>query len=288
MRAGIIIASLIVLLCVPKASAEGGITVSPARLDLVLEKGVSLKETEFKVINNHKSAISLTFGFEPATYLHISQTEVTLSPGQEITQKVTLEDNKDLAPGSSIYNLVITQTGGNVLPSIRLPVTVVKKDGAVAAMAITNFSAPILAFNIPSQLEPAIKNTGNIVTIPHGIISIIGPGGKVVERAALNTSSKAIAPGGGLTLATDLSRTAHAWLPGIYRAELTFGLGGGAPTQTVSRNFLYLAWWHVITIMFLALIGSFVVKYTMRHPKRVERITKTHIRKPVLIGRDIT
>lgn len=247
------------------AKPKAGVQISPATLTLDLAKGQSQQSAEFDLTNYYSTPITLnfTFGQSVATpgasesavkRLGVSPASVVIQPGATAKPVVTLTDGKDLAPGSQQVELIISQTagaGGNVsvIPSVRMPLVTIKEDGAFVALRISNISKPTFGFDIPKTTSFRLENTGNILTIPRGFITITDPLGRIASRGVINTASAAIAPGGDLHLSTPLTTLHNALTPGIYRVRVTYGQGGGHSTSVANASFFYFPMWQLALLL---------------------------------------
>lgn len=276
----------VALLCVflsGSVASASGVTITPATLTLTLVPDSQEQTAEFSVTNKYDAPITLRFTFEPrlnatnqspVKHLSISNPELVLAPKETVKQVVTVRDDDRLGPGSQLADLVIYQlstpgTNVTVQPGIRMPLVVVKQDGAVAGLALTKVEAPRLSLSMPDTLGVTLHNKGNVISIPRGVITVSGPGGEV-KRGVLNTSSQAVAPGGNLTLRTPLTKVEGAQLPGFYRVSVSYGLGGDQKPVSASSTFFYIAWWHVA----LLLLAGVAARYFIR------RSHLTHRKKP--------
>lgn len=203
-----------------------------------------------------------------------------------------------LAPGSQQVDLVVTQvsttgTGVGVQPSVRLPLTVIKEDGAVSTFALSGLALPGIGLTLPTSIKLSLANSGNTVAIPRGYLTISGPSGTLVAKGLLNSSSLAVVPGGKLILDTPINRLKPVLWPGIYTASVSYGLGGDRPSQTTTKHFFYMAWWQAAGLVVTA-VGLF---FTARHARpRIHHRRSRHRalrgrgppKKTLLIGRDIS
>lgn len=254
-----------------QATVQGGITISPATATLSLAPGQHQQQTSFTITNRYGSPITLHFDFAQAVgtpgvalsavkQLDITPRDATVDAGSTVTPTLSLTDSPMLAPGSQQVNLTITQTaaaGGNVsvVPSIRIPLVVIKQAGALSRLSASSISKPGFAVQLPKSATFTLHNTGNVITIPHGYISLQDPRGQKVSKSVINTASAALLPGSQAQLAVSVIPLTHAWLPGMYRTVLTYGAGGGAPATTISTRFLYVPLWEILAT---ALLGAFI------------------------------
>lgn len=298
----------VLLLVMPGTSASGaapsgGITVAPAALQLDLKEGSQQASKTFTIRNNYPATVTLRFSLETPTsrqqggqdvrsQITIRQQTLELAAEQEASQMLTVSDSDKLQPGSQQADLVISQqgtaaTGVGILPSMRLPVTVIKYNGAVTSLGLTHVASPGFAMDIPTSVTITLKNEGNMVAIPRGTVRIVSPSGTVVGKGVLNESSKAVVPGGTLQLTTSFTSLAGSMTPGDYRIVTEYGAGGDTASRTQTTTFIYVAWWHAALMTLIAMGGWALYRYGRQ--LRTRRLAaKKKPKRQLLIGRDIT
>lgn len=293
---------------VPQVSAAEtpvGITVAPAALQLGLQKGQQQASTTFTVTNGYKSPVTLSFSMEKPTderksttgsrpELAVTDPIITIPAGGTMSQTITLHDTPGLEPGSLQMDMTVTQQGAStsnvgVLPAMRLPVTLIKYDGAVASLGLASIAGPRFAMHMPQQVSVSITNTGNITAIPRGTVTILNSAGTVLGTGILNQPSQAVAPGAVIQLRTAITSQGHGTLPGNYRIAVSYGLGSDNPAKTADMTFIFVTWWHMLTIAAALTVGWLLYKYgRILHRNRKHTRKPVVAKRPVLIGRDIT
>jgi hypothetical protein len=286
------------------AQPSGGITITPAALTLRLTKGSNIATAPFSVGNSYTADIALHFAIEKSSqpgdadtaraHMAFAASDITVQAGGSSNQTLTLSDASSIAPGSQTATLVISYGSGSgqgvgVLPSMRLPITVIKEDGAVTSLGLTKIAGPSIALAMPSDTTVTIRNTGNVVAIPRGTVRVTTSDGQVLAQGVLNEASRAVSPGSDIKLATKLTRTGGAWAPGPYQIRITYGLGGDSTDNTSSVSFLFIAWWHLLAAGLLAAGVWYAV--THRPFMRPERYKKHRGRsgppkRQLLVGRN--
>ncbi|HUC89740.1 MAG TPA: hypothetical protein VMR45_02975 [Patescibacteria group bacterium] len=290
------------------AAAANGITISPAALKLELKKGQQQASTDFSVTNHYQSAVSLDFSIDksrqelnnntdPLQGLTASPDSITIMPGETVKVSLTVNDSQTRPPGSQLADLVVSQqstakTGVSIMPALRLPVTIIKYDGAVMGLKLASVTHSNFAFSLPASVKITLQNTGNVINIPRGTVTITAPNGNVVGKGILNQQSAAIAPSGHLDIKTPITKLASVRLPGFYKVQVSYGFGEGQAAANASTQFFYLTWWH-IAILGLAVVLVWLV---FRNYKNLAKLFKrktpvqqpAHAKRPVLIGRDIS
>ncbi|HSW99725.1 MAG TPA: hypothetical protein VLH38_01685 [Patescibacteria group bacterium] len=254
-----------------QAPATGGIMLSPATATLSLAAGHAQEQARFTITNKYSTPISVHLDFDQTVttpgaansatkQLSVSPNDLTLMAGATATPTITLTDSAALAPGSQQVNLILTQqtTSGmnvSVIPSIRMPLIIIKQSGAITDFAISRLVYPHFALKLPKELSFTMSNTGNVIATPRGYVTIQDPRGRIVNKGVLNTASTALAPRSKLALQPPLTMLSHAWLPGDYQVAISYSIGGDAVAKIVTSHFFYLPLWQPLLLL---LIGAIV------------------------------
>lgn len=250
------------------AATTGGIMLSPATITLSLPKGASQQQAQFTVSNKYDVAVSLHFSFDQSVttpgvassatkQLSITPGDLLLPAKSSASPTITLSASSTLPPGSQEIDLIITQetttsTNVSIVPRIRMPLIVVKQDGAIMSFSISADSASHFRLKLPPMLKLTIHNTGNVVAVPHGYISIYDPRGRETSKGVINTASTAIAPGGQLHTQAIVAPLNKAWMPGTYKLRFSYGAGSDSPTRVTTMQFFYLPAWELLVLSLLA------------------------------------
>lgn len=284
----ILLAFIAPLFLTPKAQAATGVTVTPANPTITLPKDHIEGQTTISFTNNYDRQVNLHLAVATAANATTADKQVPaavtfdggdrliLEPGQTATKTLRLHDQENLPPGSQRTDLVITQDAadGNVgiSPQLRLPLITVKQDGAITAISLAAIDRPGLATAMPGKLGISLKNSGNMLAIPRGFVEITNSSGQVLAKGTINTDSLALAPGQTAVFSTPLTKLGSNLLPGRYRVNVSYGLGGSNPARVASTNLIYFAWWHIaaVVVLFAALYMAtkLALKLKTRKPKR--------------------
>ncbi len=295
-----------------QAAAAGGIRIAPAAVRLELAKGTSETTADISVANTYTVPVTLRFAIEraaqnvshmgdPTALISLTSAEITVTAGGSATQTLTLRDSRQLSPGSQVAELVITQltagsgAGVGVQPAVRLPITIIKDEGAIMSLGLTNIASSSFMMRQPQTVNVMIRNTGNVIAIPHGLVTVRGPRGTLVGQGTINTASAALLPGTEKSLPVAITPMDQASLPGTYQISATYGLGGDSATQTARKSFFYIAWWHVVETLSVA--GALVllaynlrrfIQYLQAHRKKSTPVPEPPARakRRILVGRN--
>lgn len=291
------------------ANSAGGIRIAPAALRLELDKNAAQASIAMNITNTYsvpvqihlaveRSASNLGGSVDPVTLVSLSAADVTIAGGQTMAETLTLHDNPALSPGSQVVDLMVAQKGTatvgvGVQPAVRLPVTLIKDDGAVRSVAVTRIGGSSFSLQVPSTVSLTIHNTGNVVAIPRGIVSIRDPRGVVIAQGVINISSAAIMPGKVLATSVPITSTGKALVPGLYSITADYGLGGDSPTQMAIKHYLFIGIWHIAALLAVLALIVALSRNTKRwlHAARTKRQKVKSPPKPpakrrILIGRN--
>ncbi|MET0779221.1 MAG: hypothetical protein ABWY71_00145 [Candidatus Saccharimonadales bacterium] len=309
---GVLILLAVVMVVAPAQTASasgaaGSITVTPAAVRLELAKGAGRATATLNITNNYSGAVVLHFAFEKPrqstgatdtarAHLLFNDVDATIAAGATYQQIVTLNDAPGITPGSQSIDVVVTHgglpgQGVGVLPSMRLPLTVIKQDGAITSLGLTNIAGPSVAMRIPATIDVTLRNTGNMTAVPRGVVTVQSPSGSVLASGVLNEASKAITPGTDMKLTAKLTRLGNATLPGNYSVHVAYGLGGDAVAANAAKQFIFMAWWQPLAVLAAAALGWFLVaRRGIFHPpkRRRHQMGRTSLKRTVWTGRNIT
>jgi|GEM_PF-1986799 len=274
------------------AAPAGTIRIAPAAIRLELDHGADSVVSTIAITNTYAAPVSVHLSVErsdqniasspadPTTLVSLSAADMTIPAGQSANEVITLRDSKNLSPGSQVANLVVAQSaagasaGVGVLPAVRLPITIIKDDGAIRSLGLTNVASPRFTMGVPASITVTAKNTGNVIAIPRGTVRITDARGELVGQGTLNTASAALQPGSELAIPVPITAITDARLPGTYTVAVSYGLGGDATDKTTDRTYFFIAWWHIaITLLAIGLL-----LYLVRSLKRVASYMR-HFRK---------
>lgn len=263
-----------------QAATSAGIAITPAQLTLRLPTGMSSVVASFSLTNQYNTPVSIHLAIQSSdanvasahsvtANLTLSQADITLNAGQTVTEAVTLTDSSNLPPGSQIANLLVAQAtpassrvtiGG----ALQLPVVTIKEAGAVARLGGARLRVPGFGWSLPTTVTTSLRNTGNVLTLPRGFVTITAPNGRLMSKGVLDDAASAISPGSSTVIAAKLAAIHTARWPGVYTVTLTYGLGGGQSGAVLIRHVVYIAWWHVL-VGVPAVIGLwYAVRYLLK------------------------
>lgn len=252
-----------------------GIKVSPAIVNLELTNGQTSTNFHVNITNNTKSTVTLSISsvdfkslndtggvafignssnqltnqHSLAPWIDTNLPPVTLTPGQTKTIQIIINNRSDLGPGGHYAAILYTAanvanttgvTRVNVNEVASTLVFVSKTDGAQYSIQLQKPVIKTSWWRLPTNINLYFNNTGNIQTVPRGLVTITSPLSKEVSRGQINTDSSMVLPEGTRLYRTSLFHTGSAWIPGIYHVRISYHPDGSTNTKQLTTTFLYL------------------------------------------------
>jgi hypothetical protein len=281
---------LATLLPAERASAEGGITVSPASTEVIINQGVD--QVEFDIIITNNDPVTMTARLQAvnfraldenggvafagldssdvetkyslSSWLGFSKDVVTLEPGKSETIKAIIDNRDSLGPGGHYGAIVVAPinpdkaTNNNqveIVPATAALVLVKKLGGEIYDLKIDNVSFEKSFLRLPSIANIRFQNAGNIHVVPRGTITIYDPKGQAVQKALINTDSGVTLPETFRKYSSNFMTLDKAIWPGRYRAEIAWRYDG-QPDFTITEIYLWhIGWGMALLPLLLIIVG---------------------------------
>lgn len=299
---GIATPSLVSAADKPGGKRKGGITISPALQEIIIESEKPRTSFDLSLTNNSSNAYELAlsvvdFGSldESGGVLFVGQAEKTLNYRFGLTPWVSLErDRLVIEPGAtekvpvSILNRESMTPGGHYGAVLVTPTEVggdgdkvqinqvasslifaKKVGGELYSLSLRGYDVPTNLFSTPTQAELRFQNSGNVHVIPRGTVAIYDPAGREVKRGIINEQSAIVLPDSSRQLNVQLSTVLRSWLPGRYKVVIEYRYDGQQATQTKTLHFFYLNVLHALLVgLVLASAVTLLVSRKLRSTVR--------------------
>ena len=308
----VIIFVMAVLSVVPAISAaqpfvkKGGMTISPAFQELIINRGDNVLSAEFSVSNNDTtpanfrlSAIDMgtldeTGGvaftglsadyqtkYGLAKWIKLAQREITVLPKTSANIKFKIVDDGTLSPGGHYGAIVVKRQGAQATASNQITLSpeaasllfVKKIDGARYAMELDSLQIDGAVWRLPQQVKLNFSNSGNVHVVPRGTVTIKDRMGRVVSRGVINDNSSMILPEHTRQVITRLSPLSRAYLPGRYKVELTYRYDG-QDSPKIMNTYVYWLNLPMLSVIMVALVGLCYCSYRLWRIRQKRRVTK--------------
>ena len=274
-------------------SSASNITVRPFLQELKINPGDTSKDFQLSLSNDSNFTqvfhlVAVNFGslnetgglaFEGANandlarkyglskWLSLEQNNVELGPNQQTTIKVTINNDKNLAPGAHYAAIITTaskpaQTAGQltITPKVSSLIFATKLGGELYNIHLSSMSANGNLWQLPTTVNLRIKSTGNTYIVPRGIVSV-KQNNKVLSRGVINQQSSIVLPETVRDFDVNLAKQAplkNGFLRTSYRVQVDYRYDGVSQYATQSANYtLYnrTSIILIILVIFVVLLG---------------------------------
>ncbi len=212
----------------PALAAEkknSSLEVSPAYIDVSLEKPDEVQKIEIVFTNHSASALTLqifpidfkqaddfgaiqmlmnsgSYSYSLSSFLSLEADTVLLDAGQKKSFMVTIKNRDDLSPGGHYAAVVAKVINPNqteaptVSPAVSSLILLRKLGGERFNLSLKDVNWPdnSIVFEFPREINLTFQNEGNIHVIPYGRIDITDMFGRLIFKGIVNTSSAAVFP----------------------------------------------------------------------------------------------
>jgi len=209
-----------------QTATKGVLTVSPAYVEVTLEKPGEEQEVTISYTNNSDQTITLelfpldfaqtdangtiglllpeagSYAYGLASYLSLQADRITLDPRDMKSFQVTVTNRPNLSPGGH-YGAVVarvvssdpTRSGAQVAPSVSTLIFLRKTGGERFNLSLrkVNWGGTVM-FSYPRTAVLEFQNEGNIHLFPFGTLKVKDIFGRTTYTGVLNTSSFRVMP----------------------------------------------------------------------------------------------
>jgi len=282
-----------------------GITLTPAVVNIALQPDQQAAQFTVNVTNNTRTsqtlqlstldfrslnetggvafvgsnAAQLTSTHGLASWLDFDKTPLELAPHASKNVSVTVDNRSDLAPGGHYAailfraNTADTTTGTNhvaINQVVSSLVFVSKVDGARYGIKLVKTSVDGNWLHLPSTANVVFQNTGNIQSVPRGLVTVNSPTSREVSRGIINPDSNLVLPDSRRLYQVKLTPTGRVWWPGMHHLTLQYRYDGSAELQTTTTTFFYAS--PAVTGVIIVLL--LVLGYGLRKRRQIFRFIK--------------
>ncbi len=301
----------------------GGITLSPALSEIVLTPGQTEASFDFTVRNNtnkpYEFALSIVdFGsldesggvlfvgradktieykYGLSNWATFQQDRIVVEPRGTAKIPVTITNRESLSPGGHYGAVLVTPTESGEDTKVQINqvasslIFLKKQGGERYGLGLHSYSLKRRFAEVPGQADLRFQNTGNVHAVPRGVITLTDPLGRVVKKGYINAQSAMVLPESFRQMRVPLESLVSSFIPGTYRATISYRYDGEEVAQTKEFSFFYINGWYVLLgLLTLSLSIALLVSKRLREragrPFAIVRsllpkyILKLHPRKP--------
>ena len=177
-------------------------------------------------------------------------------------------------------SLATAQSAGQVglHSSVAALVFLTTASGGTQSISLQHFSQAGLHFSLPSSTNVVLTNSGNTQVVPRGVISLHGPGSRLVSTTILNDDSAMILPG-------DHAYSAWPYPFGTTRSRCRASTGlqlryrddTASMFTTINKQFVYINPFTALVFAITIAVLSYALKV---YAKRWLRLARHIFRRP--------
>lgn len=265
-----LLAGLLAIVCLgisTVAWADNGITITPPLQDFVISNKPD-NQIEIELINHtaKPASFSLTtedFGsldqsggvifinpnqhskFGLAQFLSLPVSKVSLDAGQSAKVVINLL-SAGIGPGGHYGAVLFHQIGPSNKNSVNATAVLAslifahKHGGEIYRLNLNSATIQKNWFHLPTLVSLKFNNSGNIHTVPRGVVRLSDQSGRVVAKGIINTDSSIILPEESRQLAVPLSIIKRAALPGRYHLAVDYRNDADVTVSHYRQTFWYV------------------------------------------------
>lgn len=277
------------------ASEQGGLTVSPAFQEIILEEQSETEDFFVSVTNDTAVSVTLRlsvfdFGsldesggvaflgasndlekkYALASWMRPEKDVIILASGETKDIRITIENRDSLGPGGH-YGALTFQTeediasGGTgsmiaVNQLFSMLVFVKKVGGEMYDLDLANQEYASMLVRFQDIIRLRFQNSGNVHLVPRGVITVTDPLGRLVAKGIVNQESAIILPETFRVYPVRLAQVATSVIPGRYTMETAYRYDGKDDFVTTSLRFYFIPPAALVLVLIpVALFGWYVV-----------------------------
>lgn len=294
----IFLGSLFPLKMIHAEGAQGGLKISPALQEIVLDEKGGEKDFFVTLTNDTENLVTLQisefdFGsldesggvaflgassdlekkYALASWMRPEKDTLTLNPAETGQVRVTIENRDSLSPGGHYGALTFKSipsddtTGTNTLSVNQLFSTLVfvkKVGGEIYGLKLGDIEYKAGLVQWQNTLPLRFQNTGNVHVIPRGRAIITDPLGRTVSKGIINEESSLILPETLRTYPVPLKKLAMSFMPGRYTLDIAYRYDGKDDFVSVSKRFLFFPLPTIVSIIILVILIGWIVIFFRR------------------------
>ena len=276
---------------------DGTIKLTPAYLDVKLDKLGEVKKLQLFLTNNTTHQVTLqvfpidfkqkepegvttfigqageNYSYSLASFLSFQSDTVVLESGEKKAFDFQVENRKDVSPGghyAAVVAKLVTENSPNgstvLAPAVSSLIYLRKTGGEKYSMLLEDFDWPdhSIALSYSKFVDLTFQNEGNVHLIPYGLVQVKDQFGRLLYKGIINNSSARILPEARRTIEVPMVSVEKSWPISVN----TFTISGhdslGKVTYNVRKHFIYIN--PLVIILSVAMLYFFIT-WLKKRPK---------------------
>ena len=291
-----------------KSLTYGGLSITPAIEQLVIQPNQSSISFQIRLDNNLKTPVSIqasSLDFKSlnasgglafigsggstvdhkyglANWIDLPADNIVLAPNQGQFVNVQIENRTDLSPGGHYAAILFqvnaaSQSGTNQVSANQVVSSLVfvrKVGGEHFGLNLKKPSLPVSWLRLPNNVDLSFTNTGNTQTAPRGTVIFKNMFGTQVGNGIVNPNSSLVLPGSNRVIRTPINVQGRIFWPGLYSVNTAYQPDDGSAAKITSTKFLYINLPLILVVVVLIFAIDYLQRYLRwrwrkwRHPKK--------------------
>lgn len=197
----------------------------------------------------------------------INPESVTLDPGDIATISAEFDSAK-LRPGTNAFLLLANidspkpstlNPNASVVQYLASTLLLTMRDGATINLQLIHFdwsSIPI-KFSLPDFFTFTLKNDGNTLATPRGLIRFLDPFGHELSRGVINDKSAIVLPGSQRVIYGNTTKTRNPFFISFIKLQIDLHDQTRQSPLSITKAFLYINPWTGLLIPIFGLLFAF-------------------------------
>lgn len=257
------------------APAEGGISLTPFLKELELAEGQREGTFPLEIKNDSSSPVNIDFSvadfgsagetggalimdgqknvanqYGLASYIELEKGKIALAAGEKKSVQVKIINGHSLSPGghygavvADIENIFDGKDGSasNVKLNSKMTALIFlrKIGGEKYDLALREEETDASFLSLPKKNRLYFENKGNVHVTARGLVSIVDPLGREIERGIINNESGIVLPGSVRMFPINFVQNKIAFLPGEYKIITKYRYDGKSEFVVQEKMFLH-------------------------------------------------
>jgi hypothetical protein len=290
----------------PRPKKTGGVTISPASQEIIVQPKDKTPRGSFKITNQNAAAETFTLSaidmgaldetgglaftglaqdyqkkYGLAPWISLNRTSLRVKPGATETITFTIRNDDSLSPGGHYGAVVVRRAGEQTSRSDQVAFSpqaatllfVRKVGGEVLGLSLPRVETDHSVWRLPTEVKLPFKNDGNVHVVPRGVVRLIDPRGREIAKGIINPESALILPERSRTFPVALEAPSRTIWPGRYTIEVTYRYDGQDQTTRLSQTF-YTANLRILLLLVFGALALIFILYRLRKHKAGRSIAR--------------
>lgn len=227
---------------------------------------------------------NLTSKYSLASWISLEKDALVIGSGEKQSIKVTIQNRDSLSPGGHYAAIIAKQeieenarreddhSQVALNSSFSSLIFARKTGGEIYELNLREQDISRRLLGLPDAVKLRFQNTGNVHLSPRGIVRLLDPLGREVERGVINEESSLILPETFRVFPVQMKKTATAFVPGNYKLIANYRYDGKNDFEIRQQKIFIIPMTDIIIIpIIIAGYIWFRIKIKKQKPKKIDK-----------------